>query len=244
MAKQTLEIIYQDDDIIVVNKPSHLLSIPDRYRSDIPNVLKTLREQFPEVLTVHRLDKDTTGVLCFARNAAAHKHLNQQFENQHPTKVYWALVDGLVLDPEGTIDAAIAEHPTRSGMMYVQSRGKNSVTDYKVVEAFRHFSIVEAMPRTGRTHQIRVHLAHIGNPLAVDNLYGQRSQLFLSEIKHRKFRLGKYENEQPIVARVPLHALSLTIIHPTLGTPMTFTADLPKDLKAIRQQLTKWDSVK
>ena len=118
------------------------------------------------------------------------------------------------------------------------------MSHYQVAEEFRHYSILHVSPKSGRTHQIRVHLAHIGFPLAVDVFYGQKTQLFLSEIKQRKFKIGKDVDEQPILARVPLHALSLKLLQPSTGEEMNFSAELPKDLRALQNQLSKWDTFK
>jgi 23S rRNA pseudouridine1911/1915/1917 synthase len=237
-----IEILYQDADIVVVNKPQQTLTIPDRYRPELPSVVKQLEKllDVEKIWIVHRLDKDTSGVLCFALNAPAHRHLSIQFEHQHPCKRYWALVEGVLLDKSGVIDAAIEEHPTKPGLMSVQAKGKPSVTHYQVLEEFKKYTIVEAQPKTGRTHQIRVHLAYLGYPLAVDPLYGTQTELFLSDIKQRKFKLQKHTEEQPMLARVPLHAHSITLKHPTTEIDMTFTAALPKDLQAVHNQLVKW----
>ncbi len=242
--KNNLEIIYQDDDLIIVNKPAGLLTIPDRYNPEIPSVLKQLRGLFEQVFIVHRLDRETSGVMCFAKNAAAHRNLSIQFEHQRPTKIYWALVEGILQEKQGIIDAAIAENTVQPGLMLVHQRGKNAISHYEVKEEFRHYSILHVSPKTGRTHQIRVHLAHIGFPMAVDVFYGQKTQIFLSEIKQRKFKIGKYEDEQPILSRVPLHALSLKLLHPTTNQELVFSAELPKDLRALQNQLSKWDAAR
>lgn len=246
MAKNSLDIIYEDDDIVIVNKPAGMLTIADRYRADIPSVINELRKKYQDILTVHRLDKDTSGVVCFARNASAHRHLSKQFEEHTPKKVYWLLVEGCMeAGSEGVIDAPIGENEAKLGTMRIMNKGgKASITNYKAVGFYRHFSVVEATPLTGRTHQIRVHLAHIGYPPAVDPFYGQRDKLFLSDIKQRKFNLKKHTDEQPLLSRVPLHALSLTIQHPTTLEPMTFEAPLTKDLQATTRQLSKWDALK
>lgn len=243
MSKITYEIIAEDADILVLSKPAGLLTIPDRFRPDLPNLQNLLRRQYGEVFVVHRLDKDTSGVICFARNAEAHRLLSLQFQEHTPEKVYWLLVEGCMEEgASGVIDAPIAPDEQRDGSMRVKPKGKPAQTTYTATEFFRHFTVVEMRPRTGRTHQIRVHAAHIGFPPAVDPLYGRRASLLLSEVKQRRFNLKKWEDEQPLLSRVPLHALSLTITHPTTQERQTFTAPLPKDLRAVVQQLAKWDS--
>ncbi len=243
MSKTPYEIIHEDADLLIVSKPAGLLTIPDRFRTDIPNLQNMLRRQYGEIFVVHRLDKDTSGVICFARNAEAHRHLSLQFQEHTPKKIYWMLVEGCMEEgAQGLIDAPLIADEQRAGSMRVQAKGKPAQTEYKAIEYFRHFTTVEFVPRTGRTHQIRVHAAHIGFPPAVDPLYGSRDGLQLSEIKQRRFNLKKWENEQPLLSRVPLHALSLTVVHPTTNETTTFSAPLPKDLRAVVQQLAKWDS--
>ena len=234
------EIIYEDDDIIVINKASQILSIPDRHRPEIINIYTLLSEKYPEIYIVHRIDKDTSGVMIFAKNAEAHKDLNNQFENRTTTKKYIAILRGIPFPEQGRIEAKIGPHPTQLGLMTVSSRGKEAITDYKVLEAFKDFSLVECTILTGRTHQIRVHTKYIGCPIAVDPQYGTHSSLFLSEFKKRKFKIGKFNEEIPMLSRVPLHAFQLTIKHPRTGQEMTFEANPPKDIQAVLSQLRKW----
>lgn len=238
------EIIYEDDIIIVINKASQVLTIPDRHKPELVNLYNLLQAEYGDIFIVHRLDKDTSGVLVFAKTAAAHKHLNDQFVERRTIKKYLALVKGTPFQEEGRIEAALVSHPSKSGLMMVANKGKASTTDYKIIEKFKHYSLLECSILTGRTHQIRVHLKHIGHSLVVDANYGGAEALYLSDFKKRKFNLGKFEEEQALLARVPLHAFQLTIEHPTKGEMMTFDAEMPKDMRAALNQLRKWDSLK
>ena len=145
------------------------------------------------------------------------RHLSHQFQERTVEKIYYALVDGILTATEGEINQGIAPHPARPGKMMVSNKGKKSLTYYKVVEQFQSFALVEANIKTGRTHQIRVHFEAIGYPLAIDELYGNRTEFRLSEIKLRKYRLGKDQIERPLMSRTTLHAfrleLDLSLIH-------------------------------
>lgn len=239
--KLKIEIIYEDEALLIVNKPADLLTIPDRFALEKPNLLHSLSDHYKgKIWVVHRLDKETSGIICFAKTEEAHKNLSQQFFNRTVDKIYVALVDGKPNPPEGTIDAPIGEHPTQPGKMTVIRTGKSALTDYKIIEIFKAFSLVEANIHTGRTHQIRVHFKHIGHPLAVDPLYGKREAFYLSEVKHKGYQLGKFQEERPLMSRTTLHAAQLTINHPVTNEKLTFSAPLPKDFQAVLNQLNKW----
>ncbi len=233
-------IVFEDEEIVIVNKPANFLSIPDRFKHDLPSVSKWLQQGREEIYTVHRLDKVTSGILCFAKTKESHKKLSKQFQERTVHKVYLALVDGIPMHETGTIDKPIAENMAQRGKMIVAKRGKPSLTTYKVVETFQNFSLVEAQIHTGRTHQIRVHFQFIGHPLAIDELYGRRTAFYLSEVKRNKYVQGKYQEERPLMSRSTLHAYKLTFNHPTTGEEMTFSADLPKDFSAVLKQLRRW----
>jgi len=234
--------VFEDDDLIILSKPAHVLSVPDRYDVNIPNLYHYLKRKHEKVFIVHRLDGETSGIICFAKNEAAHKHLSKQFQERSVRKVYCALIDGKPMDAEGTIDLPIAEVSSRRGQMRIdKGKGKQALTTYKVTKQFRHFAVVEVQIHTGRTHQIRVHFQAIGHPLAVDKTYGQRDAFYLSEVK-RYYKLKKFEEERPIINRVSLHAHQLFLIHPTTSETVHFTAPLPKDLAVAIKQLEKCDS--
>ncbi len=242
--KNIPEIIYEDDQLVVVNKPPDYLSIPDRHDSTKPNLVSFLQQKFGEIFVVHRIDRETSGILCFARNAEAHRNLCKQFDDRVVEKFYLALADGRMHDDEGIIDKPIAEHSSVAGKMITAARGKASLSLYKVLQRFKHFTLAEIEIKTGRTHQIRVHFQSIGYPLAVDPLYGRRSELKLSEIKG-KYKLGKWvDEERPIMSRTTLHAYRLKLQHPVTEEVMNFKVEPPKDFVALVQQLEKWGKLK
>jgi len=230
-------IINEDENLIALNKPSGLLSIPDREGKDI-SLKKMLIEKYGNIFTVHRLDKGTSGLIVFAKNEETHKHLSQQFETRQTEKIYLGLVLGSLAEKKGTIDAPIVEHPAKKGLMTVYKNGKESLTDFEVLEDLKIFSWVQFQIHTGRTHQIRVHAKHIGHPVVCDELYGDGKPILLSSLKH-KFKLSKNElEERPILNRLALHALSLQFINVN-DEKIKLEAPLPKDLRALLQQLRK-----
>ena len=228
MAKKDYTVLLEDEHLIIVNKRSNLLTIPDRYRLDIPNLYNILQADYGEIYTVHRLDKGTSGVIIFAKTKEVHRLLSLQFQAREPLKRYYAIVKGVPFEKSGVIDVGLS--PNKEGGMHVdRKRGKPSVTEYRVVEDFTHFSLIEAVILTGRTHQIRIHFKHLGHPLAVDALYANKEELFLSEIKRKRFNLKKDTDERPLLARVPLHAHSLRLKHPITQELIDVNSDVPKD---------------
>lgn len=230
-------VIDESDKFIVVNKPSGLLSIPDREGKEIS--LKTLlQEKYGQVFTVHRLDKDTSGVIVFARNEETLKHLSKQFEERQTEKIYVGLVIGSPTTKKGSINKPIAENSVRRGVMIIHRRGKDSLTDYEVVEDFGIYSWLQFRIFTGRTHQIRVHMQDIGHPIACDEIYGDGKPILLSSIK-AKFKLSKKEEEErPILNRLALHAYKLKFSDAD-GMSFEFESPVPKDIRATLQQLEK-----
>lgn len=236
-----LDILYEDNHLVVLNKPANVLSVPDRYNPDIPNLTRMLGQHFGDpIMAVHRLDKPTSGAIVYARTAAAHKELNRQFQDREVDKVYHAIVEGQPpLGEEIEVDEPIANNPGQTGKMMVSNRGKYALSIFKTMETFGHqFSLVGAQIFTGRTHQIRVHLAYAGFPLMVDPFYGKREEFKLSEIK-RRYNLGRSGEERPLLKRAPLHASKLAFDHPETGDRMTFEAEMPKDMRAVLNQLRK-----
>lgn len=235
-----IEILYEDDDMLVANKPAGLLVIPDRFNADLASLNKVLERQLgQQIWVVHRLDRDTSGVICFAKNEQTHKYLSGLFEAHEVGKFYAGLVLGRVVPEEGRIESPIAEHPAVKGKMVVAKKGKASVTDYKVVAQWPLYSLVQFRIYTGRTHQIRVHMQSIGHPLVCDELYGDGKPFLLSAIK-RKYKLSeKEETERPLLNRMALHSYRL-VLHKQDGTLVDVEATIPKDISACIKQLDKW----
>ncbi len=234
--------ISENDDWIALNKPSGLLSIPDREGKEI-SLKKMLIEKYGNIFTVHRLDKGTSGVIVFAKNEVAHKHLSRQFENRETEKIYQGIITGSPENKKETINASIMEHPVKKGTMVINRKGKEAITDYEVINDFGIYSFVQFQIHTGRTHQIRIHAKDMGNPVVCDELYGDGKPILLSSIK-KKFNLAKNaEEERPIMGRLALHALTLKFTD-TNGESILLEAPLPKDMKAFLQQLSKFKSKK
>ena len=214
-----------------------MLSIPDRMQSEI-SLKDILLEKYGAIYTVHRLDKDTSGIILFAKNEAAHKYFSQLFEERKIEKYYLGLVHGSPAEKSGTIEAPISEHPLQKGLMVVHRKGKPSITDYEVIENLKYFSLVQFQLHTGRTHQIRVHCKNIGHPLACDELYGDGKPILLSSIK-KKFKLSRHdEEERPMLGRLALHSYRLKFTGAD-GKTIDLQAELPKDIRALLQQLRK-----
>lgn len=235
-----LNILFQNSEYVLIDKPAGMLSIPDRHQAQLPSVQGLLKLHFEDVYTVHRLDRDTSGCIAFAFNAEAHQYLSQLFEQRKVRKIYQCIVHGSPLTDQGIIHKPIAEHPVHKGkMMVTHSKGKDSLTEYKVLERYGKFSWVECLLHTGRTHQIRVHLADLGHPVVGDPLYGDGAPVYLSSIK-RNFKLAMHkESETPLLHRLTLHATELEF-EMASGEKIAAQAPLPKDMKAMLNQCRKW----
>jgi 23S rRNA pseudouridine1911/1915/1917 synthase len=234
------EILFENEAFIVINKPPGLLSIPDREGKE-PSIKSWLRERYGNIFVVHRLDRDTSGVIVFAKDEATHKYLSGVFEDREVEKLYQGIVQGTLPQKEGSIDLPIMEHPVKPGVMVTNKHGKASLTDYIVQEELGLYSLVQFRIHTGRTHQIRVHMQALGHPIACDETYGDGKPVRLSSFK-RNFKLSRdQEQERPLLARLALHSHILHFKDPA-GEFHTFEAPLPKDMRALLQQLRKWKS--
>ena len=210
MSIQKAGIIYCDEQILVVDKPAGISVLPDGWEKKSSHLVKLLEVDSGKLWVVHRLDKVTSGVLVFARNAEAHRALNSQFEKHQTGKVYHAVCIG---NPKW--DEHTARHPLRVNVGHSHrtvvdhSHGKPSETHFKVLKRYGIAALLEAVPASGRTHQVRVHAYALGHPLLGDTLYSAPAS--------------------DAIQRPALHALSLTLTHPTSGQPMTFEAAYPDD---------------
>lgn len=246
--RDALDILRQTPAWAAVAKPAGLAVIPGRAEAD--SVLEALGRQLglpasgsadPRVRVVHRLDKETTGALLFALDVVAQRHLCGQFQANAVEKEYVALVAGRVADDVGDVVTQIGAHPSNKlKMAVVRHGGRPARTHFRVVERYRDFTLVRLFPKTGKTHQIRVHMAHLGHPLAIDPLYhpGRNADgLFLSRFK-RGYRRAEGESERPLIARLPLHAEVLRFEAPD-GERVELHAPLPKDFRSVVNMLGK-----
>ncbi len=233
-----VNVIHEDDDILVLDKPAGLLVLPDRFDPGIPSVVSLFKAGGDEVFIVHRIDKDTSGCLVLALTPDAHAFLSQEFSSHRVGKVYSAICHGRLEQDDAVVDLPIGEHQATHTMRIDQKNGKPSETAISVKERFQGFMLVEAHPRTGRTHQIRVHLKALGCPILSDPLYGNGRAFYLSRTK-RDYRKGK-EEEKPLLARTALHASSIELLHPRSHQPVTFSAPLPKDMRSVVRMLRKY----
>ncbi|HAA64734.1 MAG TPA: RNA pseudouridine synthase [Thermoanaerobacter sp.] len=217
-----LDILYEDDDIIVISKPQGMVvhPAPGNYSGTLVNALLYHCKNLSGINgilrpgIVHRLDKDTSGVMVVAKNDKAHISLSNQIKERSVFKKYVAIVEGVIKDEEGKIEAPIGRHPVDRKKMAVIEDGRYALTLYKVLERFKENTLVEAVIKTGRTHQIRVHMAYIGHPVVGDHVYGFKKQKF------------KLEGQA-------LHSRVLGFIHPTKGVYMEFEAPLPEYFKKL-----------
>src|SRR4030042_2437013 len=221
-----MDILYQDEPLLVVDKPAGLSTLPDGYNPTLPHVKSVLERQVGRLWIVHRLDKQTSGVLLLARSAEAHRSLNTQFEQHLTSKIYHALVEGNPEWIEKTINLPLRPNGDRSHRTVVDhEKGKPALTHLKALKRFGNYSLLEAIPETGRTHQIRAHLSSESLVIFGDKLYGGRKHDNPSEIEAHAvdcLDLSKISMEG-----MGLHARSLEIIHPNSGQRIKFEAAYP-----------------
>ena len=241
-----LDIVYEDDDLMVINKPAGLVVHPGcgNYHGTLVNAIAwhlrnvpTYDPNDPQVGLVHRIDKDTSGLLVIAKTPDAKTHLGLQFYNKTTKREYNALVWGIIEENEGTIEGNIGRNPKDRMQMAVLSdptQGKHAVTHYEVLERLGYVTLVKCVLETGRTHQIRVHMKHIGHVLFNDERYGGHEILKGTHFsKYKQF----VNNCFAICPRQALHAKTLGFVHPRTGKELFFTSELPEDMTLL---LEKW----
>jgi len=246
-----IPVLFEDDYLLALDKPGGLLTSPDRYDPQRPNLMKLLHAAIAAgkpwarerglnyLMNAHRLDFETSGVILLAKGKPALMTLANLFGSEKPLKQYVALVQGTPAEEKFEVDAGLAPHPARTGLMRVDPKnGKHSRTLFEVLEKFSGWTLLRCEPLTGRTHQIRVHLRHAGLPIIGDERYGGKP-LWLSRLKPN-YRLKSGHEERPLISRVALHAEQLTLPHPVTGETLTITAPWPKDLKVAVKYLRQF----
>ena len=226
-----LDILYEDGDVCIVNKPKGMVVHPaaGHYRDTLVNgIMYHCQDSLSGINgslrpgIVHRIDKDTTGALIICKNDKAHSCIAEQLKEHSITRRYRAIIIGNLSEDEGTVDAPIGRHPTQRKKMAVNRiNGKRAVTHYRVLERFRGYTYIECQLETGRTHQIRVHMASIGHPLLGDTVYGPAKPAY------------------PLLEGQTLHAMVIGFVHPTTGAYMEFEAPLPAYFAELLQKLPK-----
>ena len=227
-------VLLEDDSYVFLNKPPFLSSLEDR--NDAKNVLSLVRATYPEAHIGHRLDKNTSGCMVIAKNDATYRHVATQFEGREVRKIYHAVIDGVHQFQRMGLEAPIREKSAGKGAG-VQSDGKMSLTEFNTIQQYRSHTLVECIPHTGRLHQIRVHLAHLGAPVAGDIKYGGKD-ILLSDIK-RNYRLSKHREESPLIRRFALHAKSISF-RGTNDESYSVEAPYPKDFAVLLKQLDRY----
>ena len=241
-----LDVVYEDNDLMVINKPAGLVVHPGcgNYNGTLVNAIAwhlkdnpNYNPNDPQVGLVHRIDKDTSGLLLIAKTPDAKTHLGLQFFNKTTKRRYQALVWGTVAENEGTIVGNIGRNPRDRMQMAViadPEQGKHAVTHYKVLERIGYVTLVECILETGRTHQIRVHMKHIGHVLFNDERYGGHEVLKGTHFsKYKQFVNNCFDT----CPRQALHAMTLGFVHPRTGEEMNFTSPLPEDMNNL---IEKW----
>ncbi|PWJ55309.1 23S rRNA pseudouridine955/2504/2580 synthase [Dyadobacter jejuensis] len=230
-------ILFENEDFLLVNKPPHLATLDERTADRGGSLLRLAKEYNSELQAAHRLDKETSGVLAFAKNPAAYRHLAMQFEHRQVTKRYHAVVGGIHdLD---SISVYLPILPLKNGTVVKIDKleGKVAETIFNTLKVYRGYSLIECIPITGRMHQIRIHLSCLKAPIVCDPQYGGEP-IYLSSLK-KKFNLKKDTEEQPLIQRVALHAhaLSFALMN---GEPIRVEAPYPKDFEVLVKQLNKF----
>jgi len=237
-----LNIIYEDDDMIIINKQADMIVHPARSntRGTLVNALAFYSDKLSRGLgefrpgIVHRLDRDTTGVMVVAKNDTAQWKIAKQFERRQVKKTYLAIVHGVPELTADRISAPLGMHPrVREKYAIRPEIGKEAITFYEVIESFRGFSLLKLAPQTGRTHQIRVHLSYLKHPVVADDMYGGKL-VYPWQLKDAETAV-----EEPVISRFALHASTLEFKHPTTEEVVKFEAPLPEDMQNLLDMLRK-----
>ncbi|MBI4356100.1 MAG: cupin domain-containing protein [Candidatus Omnitrophica bacterium] len=237
-------ILFENERVVAVNKPAGLLTIPDRFNHTLPHLVGWLEARARAVAAtdvklwkVHRLDKETSGVVLFAKDAETHRALNRQFERRLVTKRYLALVEGIPRRAESLIRLRLGPDPRNPGRTIVTRRpgSKHAETRLKIRERLGPYALLELEPITGRTHQLRVHLKAIGFPLAIDAVYGRRGALYASTLT--KPDATPPAQEEPLMSRLTLHHQQLSFLEPATQESVTVAAPLPEDFQGLLDRL-------
>lgn len=230
-------ILFENKDIMVVNKPAFLASLSER-EEDKLNLLKLAREYHPDSQICHRLDKETSGAIIIAKNPESYRFISMQFEHREIRKVYHAVIEGMHRFESLVVNLPILS--LEKGIVKIsRQEGKKAETIFNSIQHFRHYTLVECIPVTGRMHQIRIHLATQRASIAGDEQYGGKP-VFLSQLK-RKYKLGKEQEEQAVMKRFALHAKEVTFKLPD-DISITINAPYPKDFATLLKLLEKFDS--
>lgn len=242
--------LWWDDSLLAVNKPAGLTVLQDGFDPQAPHLRSVLEPEFGPLWIVHRIDRDTSGLVILARTEAAHRALNRQFAERQIGKLYHALVPGVPSWESKTVRLPLRPDGDRRHRTVIdQHGGKPAVTRLRLIESFSipahprrpyppAYSLIEARPQTGRTHQIRAHLGAVGFPLVADALYGSDAGVLLSQVKPNYH--GDLAEERPLISRPGLHAYTLHMEHPESGESIKLEAPYPKDLTATLRQLRKY----
>ena len=238
--KIPLDVIFEDSQIIVVNKPFGLVTHPGagNWSGTLANALLYYDPELSKLDRagiVHRLDKNTSGLMVIAKNPVSQKHLVAQLQSHSIQREYSAIVYGNMISG-GTVNEPLGRDPKDRIKQAVRSNGKDAVTHYRVINRFAHHTHVKAILETGRTHQIRVHLSHIGYPLIGDSIYGGRLRFPKKASEELKDALKSF-------SRQALHSKKLSLIHPETGNSMTWKIELPDDMKVLLDTLSNFDSL-
>jgi len=240
--KKKATVLFQNESLLAVDKPAGVLSVPDRFNAQRPNLATDLLPDFPTARPLHRLDTETSGVLLFCLMPEAFGWYSDQFENKTVVKKYLAIAEGRCMEDSGLIDQPLFTQT--DGKVIIARKGKPSQTEWEVKERFRSHTVFELHPLTGRTHQIRVHLSSIGHPVVGDTVYGSFGPLFFSTLKGKKYKLSaELEEERPLMSRTALHAISLRILEYNTDTLIHLDSELPKDMRVSLVQLRQWSGI-